>query len=47
MNEITGYLLIVNILLILIRLHRLEKAVFYQKKEGEQDADTADQKTVV
>lgn len=37
MNEVTGYLLIANIFLILVRLHRLEKAVFNKKKDGEQE----------
>ena len=37
MNEVTGFLLIVNILLIIVRLHRLENVVFNKKKDGEQN----------
>lgn len=37
MNELTGFLLIANLLMIIVRLHRLENAVFNKKKDGEQE----------
>lgn len=39
MNEVAGFLLFANILLIIVRLHRLENAVFNKKKDSEQEQD--------